>query len=173
MNPIRETFAGCRTARPLAAILALAVTGAVAQPVRDAPPCAGRGDLLCGDTGAPVEDSDATADPDQVQGDGAGTPRPVTRAETPAETTAETPAGAIAGADDGPTGDVVPRRRPTVTDSPAVEAERLRPRRRADPEPKGGSQRPRPRVDALDVPEPERQAAPARPRAPSPGRDGE
>lgn len=161
MNRIRETFAGCCSARLLAAVLALDVTGALAQPAGDGPPCAGAGDLLCSDIGAPGQDPSAGAERDTAPGDGAGAPRP------------GTPAGAIAGADDGPTGDVVPRRRPAAEDSPAVEADGLRPRRRADPALEGRSQRPRPRADVLDIPEPERQAAPARPRAPFLEREGE
>jgi hypothetical protein len=165
MNRIRETLAACRSARPLAVILALAVTDASAQPARDTPPCAGQGDLLCGDIAGPVDDPDAAAERDPALGDDSGPPRP--------DTPADTAAGAIAGADAGPTGDVVPRRRPPGMDSPAVEGDGLRPRRRADPELKGGGQRPRPRAGLLDIPEPERQAAPARPRAPVLQSEGE
>ncbi len=170
MNQIRETFARCRSARLLAAVLALAVTGATAQPAGNTPPCAGAGDLLCSDIGAPGEgpedeDSEDTAERHTAPDDGADASRP--------DTLADTPAGAIAGADDGPTGDVVPRRRPAAEDRPAVEAEGLRPRRRADSALEGRSQRPRPRADALDIPEPDRQAVPARPRAPFLEREGE
>ncbi|MEE4121047.1 MAG: hypothetical protein V2I65_18775 [Paracoccaceae bacterium] len=161
MKRIRETLAWSYSAWLLTAVLVLAVTGAVAQPARDTPPCAGAGGLLCGDIGAPVEEPEVAAERDTAPGAGSGAPRP------------DTPAGAIAGADDGPTGDVVPRRRPAGADSPAVEVDGLRPRRRADPALQGRSQRPRPRADVLDIPEPDRQAAPARPRAPSLGREGE
>jgi hypothetical protein len=154
MTRSTDTYHGRGAVRPAPAVLALALglSAASGQPADDALPCPGASELQCRDVGSgPAGRQDRQATRARRNGGKADA------------------AGAIAGVDSGATGDVVPRRRPAARDTPGADAAGMRPRRRPGRTPRD---RPRPRADALDVPAPERQTVPARPRPPSPKEPG-